>query len=195
MSRLFQQVQEIQRNAATEAVPTIAEQHADTRAAQLAAEPAGGPVLVAFVVPDTPLQFGEHLRLCGSSEALGGWDATAGVTLAWSEGNTWTAEVALAPGSHSFKLLCMRSDGTAHWEAGPDRTVSVPAVGDLPSVAAAPAVMAVCRWLDTAATALRPVEAVQAQINVRWGAAGWEMWRPTPAGCMGPACLPCMGVQ
>ena len=55
-------------------------------------------------MPAQPLAFGEHLRLVGSAEQLGGWDPAAGLTLEWAEGDNWSAEAALPDGAIEFKV-------------------------------------------------------------------------------------------
>ena len=46
--------------------------------------------------------------------------------LTWAEGDEWSAEVELGPGSHEFKLVVVRSDGSiAEWEPGSNRSVEV----------------------------------------------------------------------
>ncbi len=46
--------------------------------------------------------------------------------LTWSEGNRWSVDLQLPPGSYEFKLVVVREDGTAaEWEAGPNREVMV----------------------------------------------------------------------
>ncbi len=48
----------------------------------------------------------------------------AGMT--WGEEDRWTSEVALAPGTHDFKLVIVREDGSvAAWEPGENRCVTV----------------------------------------------------------------------
>ena len=39
--------------------------------------------------------FGQHLRLVGSTEHLGRWDADHGVVMRWSDGDLWSVEVDL----------------------------------------------------------------------------------------------------
>lgn len=48
--------------------------------------------------------FGEHLRIVGSSDALGGWDPVGGLALEWAEGDDWYGEATLAPGACGFKV-------------------------------------------------------------------------------------------
>lgn len=48
----------------------------------------------------------------------------AGMT--WGEGDRWTTEVMLAPGTYDFKLVIMREDSSvAAWEPGQDRSITV----------------------------------------------------------------------
>lgn len=125
-------------------------------------EPAAptSPVLVAFHVPACQLAFGEHLRVVGSCAQLGGWDPAAAPALEWTEGDNWTASVALPPGQHAFKLVLMRQHGSPYWELGPDRSLELPAVtakcggrGTSRAVAGAAVPLSVtCSWGNTGGT-------------------------------------------
>jgi len=79
-----------------------------------------------FTVPDFGVAFGEHLRLVGSSTALGDWQPNEGLALEWSEGNNWTASVELPAGAIEFKVVVIRGDGSADWESTENRGVDVP---------------------------------------------------------------------
>ena len=44
----------------------------------------------------------------------------------WGEEDTWTSEVTLPPGTHDFKLVIVREDGSvAAWEPGENRSFTV----------------------------------------------------------------------
>lgn len=86
--------------------------------------------------PPAPLQIsaarvqvalGESVRVVGSGEALGEWDAHRGVQLQWSEGHVWRASAALpAESKVSFKFVKLSQDGGfVEWEEGEDRTVAL----------------------------------------------------------------------
>eukprot|EP00441_Pelagodinium_beii_P017183 CAMPEP_0197658420 /NCGR_PEP_ID=MMETSP1338-20131121/45227_1 /TAXON_ID=43686 ORGANISM="Pelagodinium beii, Strain RCC1491" /NCGR_SAMPLE_ID=MMETSP1338 /ASSEMBLY_ACC=CAM_ASM_000754 /LENGTH=551 /DNA_ID=CAMNT_0043235005 /DNA_START=69 /DNA_END=1721 /DNA_ORIENTATION=+ len=96
--------------------------------------PSGFCIPVTFKV-QAPTQPGETLRVVGSAEELGGWDAGSGALLATRPGlyPEWTATV-------YFKLACRQSvldleykflrDGCLHgrgfsWETGPNRRVTL----------------------------------------------------------------------
>ena len=43
--------------------------------------------------------FGHHLVLVGNTEELGGWELSRAPLMSWSEGDVWTASVALPAGA------------------------------------------------------------------------------------------------
>lgn len=46
--------------------------------------------------------------------------------MTWCEGDRWTSEVNLSPGSYDFKLVIARQDGSvAAWEPDENRSVTV----------------------------------------------------------------------
>lgn len=51
---------------------------------------------------ETP--FGSTVKLVGDSESLGSWAVAEAPSLAWSEGDVWSAELRLKPGEYSFKV-------------------------------------------------------------------------------------------
>jgi hypothetical protein len=51
------------------------------------------------------VEYGQKMRLVGSPDCLGAWDAAAGPDMKWHEGHKWTAYVELAAGSHEFKYV------------------------------------------------------------------------------------------
>ena len=112
-------------------------------------------------MPDCALQFGEHLRLVGSSPELGAWSTEAAPKLAWSTGNHWSAQVALPPGQHFFKLVVVRGDGRQQWEDGQNRELAVQA-SDL---------RAVCRFGNTTATTLDQLTPAIARVMRAFDAA------------------------
>jgi hypothetical protein len=92
------------------------------------------------------VQPGEHLRVVGSCTELGEWDAAAAPALTWQPGNSWAADLVLPPGSHSFKLVVVRQDGSFWWEEGANR--ELPAL----CLAAGTPVAITCQWGKPAAT-------------------------------------------
>lgn len=103
-------------------------------------------VPVSIVVPACRLAFGEGLRLVGSCSELGDWDAARGAVLTWQEGDNWAAQLDMPAGTHSFKLVITRPDGSCYWEPGDNRSLAVPQQsGSVP-------VSATCRFGDTSAT-------------------------------------------
>lgn len=132
------------------------------------------PVRVSLSVPDCRLAFGEHLRVVGSCAELGGWNAAAAPMLNWSEGDTWTAAVALPPGQHTFKLVIVRQDGSQIWEDGQDRSVQL---------ARTLAARLTCRFGDTASTQLEAGQGGQPSGNLQ---ASWALgcFRTLPFLCL-----------
>jgi hypothetical protein len=51
------------------------------------------------------VEYGQRMRLVGSPDCLGAWDAEQGPDMKWHEGHKWTAYVELAAGSHEFKYV------------------------------------------------------------------------------------------
>ena len=39
--------------------------------------------------------YGQHLRLVGSTQGLGSWNADEGVAMQWSDGDLWRVDVEL----------------------------------------------------------------------------------------------------
>ncbi|XP_051127508.1 uncharacterized protein LOC127248952 [Andrographis paniculata] len=66
--------------------------------------------------------FGQQFLVVGEDEALGAWDASAGLPLTWHMGHLWTAEVDL-PASKLIKFkFVLKGPGVTSWQPGPDRT-------------------------------------------------------------------------
>ncbi|CAL8471460.1 g11002 [Coccomyxa elongata] len=90
--------------------------------------------------------FGEVIKVVGTQEELGAWDPVAAPGLTWSDGNKWSVDLQLPPGSYEFKLVVVREDGTpAEWEAGPNREIMVDEAKD-------DVIEAECTWSNTTAT-------------------------------------------
>jgi hypothetical protein len=51
------------------------------------------------------VEYGQRLRLVGSPDCLGAWDADQAPDMKWHEGHKWTAYAELAAGSHEFKFV------------------------------------------------------------------------------------------
>lgn len=77
-------------------------------------------------------RLGEVWKVCGGSSALGGWVPEVAPALAWNDGGIWSAEIALPPGTYSFKCMLRRADGSYIWEAGENRHLMVSAVCQTP---------------------------------------------------------------
>ncbi len=58
------------------------------------------------------MAFGEHLRVVGSHEALGGWEVGRAPALEWSEGHVWTATLDLPAGEEmEYKFVIVKHCG------------------------------------------------------------------------------------
>jgi hypothetical protein len=60
---------------------------------------------VSFLV-NHRVEFGEHLKVVGSEEALGGWEVNRGLELQWAEGHVWSGERAAGSPSRIFLGAC-----------------------------------------------------------------------------------------
>lgn len=98
---------------------------------------------VTFTVP-YKVNFGEKLKLVGSGQEFGEWDATRGLPLTWSEGDLWTAEVPLKVDSVEFKCVVFNKalQQVVRWEDGPNRQLTLPSAADRLLVS--------CTWGKTA---------------------------------------------
>ncbi|GBF97310.1 hypothetical protein Rsub_10001 [Raphidocelis subcapitata] len=66
--------------------------------------------------------FGEAVHVCGSHEALGAWDPSRAVRMEWTQGDTWTAVVALPAGpALLYKYVVAGPCGAPlRWQEGGD---------------------------------------------------------------------------
>jgi hypothetical protein len=62
-----------------------------------------GTIGAHFAIP-YHVNFGETIKLLGSSEPLGCWDIRKAVQLKWSHSDTWYCDVRLGAGVHEFKV-------------------------------------------------------------------------------------------
>lgn len=70
-------------------------------------------------------RLGEVWKVCGGSPELGGWFPEVAPALSWNDGGIWSAEIALPPGTYSFKCMLRRADGSYIWETGENRHLVV----------------------------------------------------------------------
>lgn len=78
--------------------------------------------------------WGESIRIVGSTSQLGNWDTSDAISLnaaKYTAGNPlWSTSVDITVGEKlTYKFIRILTDGTAEWEAGPDRTYTVPGNG------------------------------------------------------------------
>ena len=91
------------------------------RGARLATAASSGSTRVRFAVHKR-VEYGQCLRVVGDLQELGGWDVQRAPALAWGEGDVWTGEVALPPGSSpSFKFVVCTKKEAVEWEGGENR--------------------------------------------------------------------------
>lgn len=106
------------------------QQHQQTTAACVA-QPAvmAAPVAVTFCV-QYRCAMGAAVYLSGDTSALGSWAAAPGsaVRMQWSEGDVWTATVALPAGSRlEYKYVVLDPSGRpARWQEGANLVLSLP---------------------------------------------------------------------
>lgn len=139
---------------------------------------------VSFVVPHCQLADGDHLRVVGACPALGAWQVDAAPALQWRHGHCWVGALALPPGSHTFKLVVVRADGSAAWEAGTDRALRIPELAGA-SAGAPPLLTVTCtRFGATEETALA---VDRARLQVRPPALPLTSLPPVRARCRSEA--------
>jgi hypothetical protein len=91
---------------------------------------ASGGGEVRFEVPGCRVEFGQAVKIVGSAEALGAWDAARGLSLAWGEGDVWTGAADVPAGEPlDFKVVVAAGDAAVHWEEGENRVAEGPAAG------------------------------------------------------------------
>lgn len=106
--------------------------------------PALAPAASPFPVPITfayTNDVGNHYYLCviGNCPALGDWDLTRAVPLAWHDGNVWSATIAIPAGTElEYKFIRRSIDADfytnpqADWFPDSNLTLSVPSAPDAP---------------------------------------------------------------
>lgn len=74
--------------------------------------------------------FGQYISIVGSSDTLGNWDPSAGKPMQWTDGDVWTVEFELTPGSNTeleYKYVVKNSDGNIHtWKPGNNYLLQLP---------------------------------------------------------------------
>lgn len=51
------------------------------------------------------VDFGDCLKVIGSSSEFGSWDATGAPLMTWGEGDVWSLVMPLSAGDHEFKVM------------------------------------------------------------------------------------------
>ncbi|XP_076939556.1 uncharacterized protein LOC143608394 [Bidens hawaiensis] len=68
--------------------------------------------------------FGQNFLITGDHPILGSWDPNNAISLTWSDGHIWTADIDIPVGECiKFKLVMQESDGKFVWQPGPDRVL------------------------------------------------------------------------
>uniref|UniRef100_A0A383VR34 CBM20 domain-containing protein n=1 Tax=Tetradesmus obliquus TaxID=3088 RepID=A0A383VR34_TETOB len=83
-----------------------------------------GPIVKISVRYHT--DFGDCMKVIGSSAELGAWDAAAAPLMVWGEGDIWSLVLPFSAGEHEFKVVVQKSGGELLWEGGDNRKVVVP---------------------------------------------------------------------
>ncbi|KAF8062687.1 Papln [Scenedesmus sp. PABB004] len=84
----------------------------------------GGPLLK--ITAHYHVEFGDYLKVVGSSPELGAWMSAGAPTMVWGPGDVWHLTVPLGAGEHSFKVVVQKANGAVLWEGGENRVVVVP---------------------------------------------------------------------
>ncbi|CZT19399.1 related to laccase precursor [Ramularia collo-cygni] len=95
--------------------------------------PVAIPIPVTFDILVSTL-WGESIQVVGSTSELGSWDTVSAVSLTaaqYTSGNPlWSITVDIAADTKlTYKFIRILTDGSVEWEAGPDRTYTVPSNG------------------------------------------------------------------
>jgi hypothetical protein len=86
----------------------------------------GGPT--TFRADNATTTWGQNVYVVGDAAALGGWDARKALPLAARAYPSWSGTVDLPAGQTvAFKLIKIDGGGNVTWEAGGNRTLTVPA--------------------------------------------------------------------
>ncbi|GAX79164.1 hypothetical protein CEUSTIGMA_g6604.t1 [Chlamydomonas eustigma] len=75
-----------------------------------------------FVVPEYVTSFGQVLKVVGSCNELGSWDASKAPYMSWSPGHRWYLDVSLPRTTFEFKVVMLQDD-FVRWEQGVNRVV------------------------------------------------------------------------
>ena len=86
-------------------------------------------VNVRFVLPRR-IDFGKSHCMVGDLPALGSWDFTKGINMSWTDGDNWTAEMNLKPGTtFEFKVVERGDNDSTVWEPNHNHAIAVPDSG------------------------------------------------------------------
>jgi hypothetical protein len=73
---------------------------------------------------------GQNLKLIGDHEALGNWSKSRAVSMSWSSGHLWTAEVELpCRKTYFYKYAIEEVGGRLTWQQGNNRLLTIPDSG------------------------------------------------------------------
>jgi len=88
-------------------------------------EVSGKNMALRFCV-HVPCEFGDNVQICGNVDQLGMWDPQRSLPLTWSDGDLWSADIAIDEADVSeceFKVVVACRDGTYSWEAGANQRI------------------------------------------------------------------------
>jgi alpha-amylase len=102
--------------------------HAGARTCSGTVQPSGG---AAFKVNATTV-LGENIHVAGDCAQLGGWDTSKAPKLDPAAYPVWSLDVALPAGTTcAYKYVRKNASGAVTWESGANRTLTVPATGQV----------------------------------------------------------------
>lgn len=96
----------------------------------------GTKAKIQFTLPHH-VEFGQEVALVGDADILGKWDATAAVSMNWTDGDVWTATAEVPLGSSlQYKYIIRAPDSgeVIEWQAGDNLTIELPPAADGPVV-------------------------------------------------------------
>eukprot|EP00198_Chlamydomonas_reinhardtii_P013590 XP_001702927.1 predicted protein [Chlamydomonas reinhardtii] len=69
---------------------------------------------------------GECWKIVGMCPELGRMKPEVAPYMQWTNGDVWTLEAKMRPGTYEFKAVLRKPDGSYLWEDGKDRVLEVP---------------------------------------------------------------------
>jgi hypothetical protein len=102
--------------------------------------------------------FGEHVRVVGADQALGGWEVGSAPEMRWGEGHRWSVHLELPEGFESeYKLVHCMPGKPPVWEHTPNRLLTIAAPPSQEDLASSP-VEVELQWCSPPHAISEPVE-------------------------------------